>query len=492
MKLPASANSTDGPYQGMILINPGGPGTSGIGMARDGAATIQSAVGSNFDIVGFELRGLGLSEPSINCSSVTTSKNVEKRDSTPRLTNVFYNSFIDYGKDLGVRCQEVNGGERDAGPHMTTATNARDLVSISDAFAKTGDGKRAAKDPKLVNYYGLSYGTFLGQTFASMFPDRVGNMAIDGVVSPEAYLAGQTRNNINHLDDIFAAFFVYCHEAGPEKCAYNTGCPAKDMFRRFKKSFVQLDAEKAHDKGWSNATDIENALLTLKVGMLGVGQQPLLVFPQLSQVLLGLEQALAAGALKSWTEQTQKLSSDPTPAGSVNPEWNAGVLCSDQDGSLFGKSLAQLQPMIKGLEKQSIFGEMWIKNPLFCVGWPIRSKDVFKGPFGGKTKTPILFVSNTYDPVTPIENSAANAPKFKGAQVLKVDGMGHTVSNTKNVCAFGKMRAYFQSSKLPGKDNMCPLEAGPFGVQLNGTLAKNIRKAGLSRPLFRANVRGSR
>ena len=67
------------------------------------------------------------------------------------------------------------------------------------------------------------------------------------------------------------------------------------------------------------------------------------------------------------------------------------------------KTLEDLQPLIEGLEKQSIIGEIWSKSMIGCTGWSIKASERFAGPFGGDTLTPILFVSNTYDPVTPIE-----------------------------------------------------------------------------------------
>jgi len=85
------------------------------------------------------------------------------------VTDEFFSSYIETGIELGNQCQDVVGGAKDAGPHMSTR-NARDLVGIVEAFVKTADGKRAEKPSDLLNYFGYSYGTFLGQAFASMFP----------------------------------------------------------------------------------------------------------------------------------------------------------------------------------------------------------------------------------------------------------------------------------------------------------------------------------
>ncbi|KAK3944424.1 TAP-like protein-domain-containing protein [Diplogelasinospora grovesii] len=481
VKYPAQSNSTYGPFQGMILLNPGGPGASGVNEALGYASTIQAVVGTNWDIVGFDPRGMYLSEPVINCSATAAAQNatLDSR-SVPRMADVYYNLFIEFGKALGEACEITAGGLTDAGPHMSTATTARDMLSIVDAFAASAQGHAASKPSHLLNYYGISYGTFLGQTFASMFPDRVGNVVLDGVVSPEGYLTNWTYNSVNHLDGVIAAFFIYCHEAGPSDCAYYTGSSPRDMYERFNQSFVQLDAQKAEAENWSNATDIEAALLVLKVGLLTTADTPFSYFRLLPDVLLALEKAISAHNISAWTEQAMTIYGDPMLQGYENPQWTLGVLCSDQDNRWYNKSLQDLKPLLEAIDDQSIVGDIWIKSMLACTGWTIKATEIFSGPFGGDTATPILFVGNTYDPVTPFDNALSSAPNYNNALVLTIDGMGHTTMATQNMCGFAKIGAYFQTGALPGNDSFCPLETGPFGILLNGTLQQNIMQAGLS------------
>ncbi|ORY59959.1 TAP-like protein-domain-containing protein [Pseudomassariella vexata] len=469
---PAQSNSSFGAYQGMILLNPGGPGVSGVGEALDNASTIQAVVGTNWDIVGFDPRGMWLSEPVADCSAnITSDQVITLRSKTvPRVTDDFYNSFIQFGKDLGGRCEKTTGGEKDAGPHMSTATTARDMLSIVNAFAETEDGERAAKPNHLLHFYRVSYGTFLSQTFASMFPESVGNVVLDGVMSPESYLTNYTSESVNHLDGIIAAFFIYCHKAGPADCSYYTGSTPKDIYERFNRSFVQLDPRKAEADNWSNATDLETALLVLKVGLLSTANEPFSYFGLLPQTLVDLESALSTQHISPWAEQAMTIFGDPRTAGYEHPEWSLAVLCSDQNNT----------PQLEEIEHQSIIGEIWIKSALGCTGWPIKATEIFTGPFGGDTAIPILFVGNTHDPVTPIDNALSSAPHYPNSQVLTVDGMGHTTIATRNTCGLSKISAYFQTGKLPGNKSFCPLEQGPFGIVLNGTLKENIIRAGFS------------
>ncbi|GKT45302.1 tripeptidyl aminopeptidase [Colletotrichum spaethianum] len=411
----------------MILINPGGPGGSGIELARNNGSTIQAVAGSNYDIVGFDPRGVGLSEPRPNCSAgiVLPRSQVLSRRDVPRFVDRYYQQFIDFGKELGERCQAQAGADTEAGPHMTSAVTARDMLSIVDAFAVTPDGERTALNSTLLNYYGISYGTFLGQTFASMFPGRVGHFALDGNVSPEGFQSNFTSNSVNHLDGVLGAFFVYCHAAGPA-CSYYTGNTAMDIFKRWNASFAQLDARLAEAENWSNATEIALALETFKYTLLDAAVAPLSVFGKIAGSFVGLEEALSSNTLAAWTEQTNVAFGFDGLEGYAgsHPEQSLGVLCSDQSNALYGKSLEEIQPLISALQDQSVAGEIWTSAMLGCLGWPIRSNDVFRGPYGGNTSYPVLFIGNTFDPTTPIENAIASIPKYTNARSLTVDNMG--------------------------------------------------------------------
>lgn len=90
---------------------------------------------------------------------------------------------------------ELIGGSQDAGPHMSTLTNARDMIRIADAFAATDDG-RSVPNASLVNFYGASYGSYMGEVFASVFPDRVGKFILDGVTFAADRATGELTRNV--------------------------------------------------------------------------------------------------------------------------------------------------------------------------------------------------------------------------------------------------------------------------------------------------------
>jgi len=147
----------------MILLNPGGPGASGVDEALNNGITVQNIVGTNWDIVGFDPRGMWRSEPLANCSGNLDSNRSTALSSrsAPRLLDGYFIDAIESSKKVGEQCEKTAGGRTDAGPHMSTATTARDMLSIVTAFSETYDGKGASKPSGLLNYYGISYGTFV-------------------------------------------------------------------------------------------------------------------------------------------------------------------------------------------------------------------------------------------------------------------------------------------------------------------------------------------
>ncbi|KAI0147178.1 TAP-like protein-domain-containing protein [Xylariaceae sp. FL1272] len=412
--------------QGMILTNPGGLGGSSIDEVQaNGVEFYQSITGDNWDMIGFEPRGIYRSEPNINnCSTSQLTRNATlKTRFVPEQTDDFFTSYIEAGLSIGEACQTSVGGENDAAQHMSTTTNARDMLSIVEAFTATQDGARAARPSNLLNYFGYSYGTFLGQVFASLFPAKVGHMVLDGVLS------------------------------GPLGCSFYTGSSASDIYGRFNASFVQLDAQRAKAEGWANATAIEDALLTL-TALYYATSAPLSLFPSLGDALVSLEQSIASQSLELWTQGITALIDDPIPAGDVKPELVLGILCADQESKWYNMTLDDLTPLIEHLEK----------SMLRCLGCSI---EVYAGPFGGDTAIPILFVGNTYDPIAPVTSALEAAPKYKNAKVVTVDAFGHT----------SRVNAYFRKTQMPGDDAYCASEITVLG---NGTIEEVIDRAGLS------------
>ncbi|PMD33402.1 hypothetical protein L207DRAFT_608184 [Hyaloscypha variabilis F] len=393
IKLAAIINGTSGAYKGMILTNPGGPGNSGVESVLTYGDVLQSVIGTNFDIVAFDPRGIGNSIPLANCSAVPSSARRSLTPSGPDFTPSYYNNTLTAAIETAQACQIVIGGDNDAGPHMTTAVNVRDMHTKCT----------------LVNYWGFSYGTYIGQVFASMFPDRVGHFVIDGVVDADTWVAGLGTASILFTDEAFASFFEFCHLAGSSSCSFYTGNSTKDIRHRFQKILSAVNGPRAEATNQTDASIVEIYLEEFKTLLFQSTYYPITFYPILSDALLLFEAAttnLTIDALINiGTVIDEKLANvkNVIVTQPALAEWFPAVYCSDGDASAYGETLKEFQPYIKALRSQSLIaGDLWAAQRVQCSVWSITSDDRFEGPFGGDTKTPILFVSNTVDPATPI------------------------------------------------------------------------------------------
>jgi pimeloyl-ACP methyl ester carboxylesterase len=155
----------DSQAQGVMLVNAGGPGVPGVGLATLGLA-VPNGAGGYYDWIGFDPRGVGASKPSLSCDPSYFDFN---RPSYIPLPTSTLNQWLARSKGYAGACK-ANGPILD---HMTTIENAKDIDSI-----------RAALGVEQINYYGYSYGTYLGQVYSTMFPSRVRRMVLDSNVDP--------------------------------------------------------------------------------------------------------------------------------------------------------------------------------------------------------------------------------------------------------------------------------------------------------------------
>ncbi|MGH3180264.1 MAG: alpha/beta fold hydrolase, partial [Streptosporangiaceae bacterium] len=163
--IPATAPKSQ--QQGILLVNPGGPGGSGLALAAEVAQGLSPGVAAQYDIVGFDPRGVGSSVPALSCDrSFFNGPRPNYIPANPAAEQVLINRAKIYAADCGKKFGWLL-------PHMTSQDSARDMDAIRAAF---GVSK--------INYYAFSYGTYLGQVYATLFPDRVRRMVLDSVVDP--------------------------------------------------------------------------------------------------------------------------------------------------------------------------------------------------------------------------------------------------------------------------------------------------------------------
>ena len=238
VRLPATVKIDDPRYRGPILINPGGPGGSGVSMAWKTGGILQSIAQGTFpdlehaqyyDVIGFDPRGVGYTMPPITCSG-DSSKFAPWRmrvleEGSISSSDAAFGRLWSMSSALSGRCSEVP--DDSIQHYLSTAYVARDMLEIVEASArwhqrqlqKKGSGIIVKPDEAKIQYWGFSYGSYLGYTFASMFPDRVGRLVVDGVVDAKDYTAAQWFSNLLDTEKCFDTFFHHCARVGYPTCA---------------------------------------------------------------------------------------------------------------------------------------------------------------------------------------------------------------------------------------------------------------------------------
>ncbi|KAI1125384.1 Alpha/Beta hydrolase protein [Nemania abortiva] len=483
-----------------LLTNPGGPGGSGAFFVLSRAASLlQVIAGSQYDIIGFDPRGVGASTPKADCfaapnSSGVSGRNVAFMDRLAWLangqgiglansSNVALTQLAARSKAMAKLCQRVDAAEGDSSifRHIGTPNSARDMLSIINAWdewrsssqtakpqkpearhppteqhtSDDGENSKTSLRGKLV-YWGFSYGTFLGATFASMFPDKVGRAVLDGVVHADRYVKPIWERSLVDADAIWDKFFVYCAETGAPCKFYRTGDSAEDIKKRFSEMLALLEEEPAtvlvpH----TNFPAIVTASDVKKSIFFGGLYQPIVGFPVIADLL----DHIARGRLDEIAqgERTASLCGNFTL-----PVWPddamRGIACGDKLHKS-NENATELQGRFEKAASYSWFADVWFgaEPNLGCNGWEIKSKappmrwNDHPGhkPALIETSFPLLVLSNTLDPVTPLDDALTMTRKFANASIVEQDGLGHCSLSCVSGCTIAHLRAYLNDGVVP-------------------------------------------
>lgn len=465
IRLHATTPTTDPDYRGPVIFNPGGPGGSGIASLLDHGHLVQTIVGKNHDIISFDPRGVGASVPRIECWDSPQSRAVWDLQSAGvgvigSDAAAVYQAYA-RAEALSAVCADGMGGGDGLLGYSSTASHARDMLAILD-----GMGEDRLK------YWGFSYGTVLGGVFASMYPDRVGRMVSDGNVDYEEWFGGEGSriNSIRDADKVMDAFYTTCHTAGRERCDFWASTPG-DIRRRLDDLMGNLTmspviVSRTGDGEGPGIPEIitTNTIIRLLSTAL---YQPILTFPSLATSLSALERRDGGPLYKHF------LSSTPTPSTlctlpTIPPPLDtedafSAIYCSDS--TPFTSTPAEYMAYASRLiDISTTCGAEASLVRLSCAGrLSTRPKWRFAGPFGGETQTPILFIANVADNVTPLASARNNSAVFPGSRVLVQRSYGHTSLAAPSSCTARWIRRYFQNGDVPGEGTVCEADLQPFG-----------------------------
>ncbi|XXH00665.1 Synaptic vesicle transporter SVOP [Hypoxylon texense] len=481
-----------------LLINPGGPGGSGALLAIVSGKQLRTAIGTDRDIIGFDPRGVGATTPKADCFVAPDDpfglqgRNVAYMNRLAWVTsghdvgivnssNVALSKLSARSKALAQLCKRIDDDEGDNSifRYSNTPNVARDMLSIVhawDEWRSTSSAEPAefTQTPETVDepqtvpklepsdstkgklvYWGFSYGTLLGATFASMFPDKVGRLVLDGVVDADHYVDAVAADNILDTDAIWEQFFVYCADAGPA-CVFSLlGDKPEDIKKRYDDTMAWLEKEPAVILPRYTNVPVMVTASDIKMVIFSALYFPISGFPLIASILKALVDGqlgtIVAAPISTLLCHNLTLPMWPDDAQKV-------IGCSDKRYKL-NDDLDTLQKRFEDMAAYSSFADVWMSVGfnLPCNGWDIDAKDPpmrwddhpAHKPAPINTSFPILFLSNTLDPVTPLHSALKMTRKFSTASIVEQNAMGHCTLSCVSLCTIGHIRAYLDRGVLP-------------------------------------------
>ncbi|SOV04935.1 uncharacterized protein UDID_02961 [Ustilago sp. UG-2017a] len=460
---------------GSLLTNPGGPGGSGFEfIARKNAAKNNELLAANFDtildhkynIVSFDPRGVGRTFPRMDCWNNTDKSYVHRIESGsfgalyshPGALDSEIGSLLSSTDLLSELCS-VDPFVSKHGKFVGTTATARDMQLLHRFF---GD--------KRINYWGFSYGTVLGSTFADMFPDDVNRLTIDGVVDVPNYMQGLWSTNLLDTDAGFDGFFDECVKAGPKACALSEQASDDESGEDLKKKFLHLlDDLKYHPLPVVQANVPQLLTFSMVLETFFMALYKPAGWPKLADMLNDVTNGNGTAFVNAYGDSTYHVPQIPE-----SEEANAAIACGDglHDPREKSWSINRAKEHIRTLEKDSpLFGQFFSEQGIKCVGsWKIRSNERHQGKFNSNTSFPLLTLGNDFDPVTPGRFADMMADKFGSAVSVRRAGYGHCSMSQPSKCINKIVREYYVNGTVPKKGIKCDVDGSPFPPPKNETV----------------------
>jgi len=407
---------------GAMLVNPGGPGVSGITFAPVAAQQFSSDVLDRYDIVGFSPRGVATSE-GVDCLTDAELDRFVALDPTPDDDAAVAESQQTLAR-FGQGC--VDGSGALAG-HVSTPEAARDMDVIRSVLGS----------PRM-NYYGASYGTLLGSTYADLFPNRVGAMVLDGAI--DASLPA-TRSALQQAEGFQTALDAYL-----ENCVAQGDCPLGDTVAAAQDGLVDLLAQ-------IDAEPVPAGTRTLTVGHAMLGTWLPLYVPELWPALTGALQAAGEGKGGPLLRLADLyVSRGPTGYQDNSIEALYAVNCLDQPKTLTAARVRRLLPQFR--EASPVYGEVFAWGLLGCPQWPVSAPQPIPD-IDAAGSPPIVVVGTTGDPATPYESAVALARQLRSGVLVTRVGEGHTGFARGNACVDDAVNGFFADREVPEDGLRC-------------------------------------
>lgn len=413
--------------QGALLVNPGGPGVPGMPYARQ-LAPMLGAVTEEFDLVGFDPRGTGESA-AIDCLSDDQLDTYLGTDGSPD-TAAEVTELRQRVIDFGAGCERLSG---DLVGHVSTVEAARDLDII----------RQVVGDPKM-HYFGTSYGTQLGATYAELFPGRVSRMVLDAAVDPAVHGLELGLAQLSGFETALQAYLRDCVDSGE--------CPLGDSVEEAEGTLVDLMARIDADPLPTDEYGDDERELTTGWAFYGL--------------------ALPLYAAELWPVLTQALEAALDGDGSVllrladvyasrfggeyannSMEAFVAINCLDDPGARTPAEIRQALPRFE--EVSEVFGATFAWGGIGCPQWPVEPSQPAPEEYDAAGSEPILVIGTTRDPATPYSWAQSLAKQLDSGVLLTREGDGHGAFGHGNACIDDAVKEYLLNGTVPDAGTRC-------------------------------------
>jgi pimeloyl-ACP methyl ester carboxylesterase len=416
---------------GSLFVNPGGPGGSAVGYVQAYAGIgYPAGVRARYDMVAVDPRGVGRSEP-VACLDGRDMDTYTQTDSTPddaRETTALVDAYKKFAEECGVHSARLLR-------HVSTVETARDMDIVRAAL---GDAK--------LNYVGASYGTFLGATYAGLFPGRSGRLVLDGALDPSLPARRVNLDQTAGFETAFRSFAKDCVQQ-PDCPLGAKGTPTAEVGRKLKAFFGKLDTHPI-PTGDADGRTLGESLATTGVIAAMYDESS---WAQLREALGSAMKENDGAGLLVLADSYYERDADGRYSNLMSA--NAAVNCLDLPPAYAGPE--EVEKAIPAFEKASpVFGAGLAWASLSCAYWPVRSTGE-PHRIEARGAGPIVVVGTTRDPATPYRWARALAAQLTSARLLTYEGDGHTAYGRGSACIDSAINAYLLRGTPPVDGKRC-------------------------------------
>ncbi|RAH51714.1 alpha/beta-hydrolase [Aspergillus piperis CBS 112811] len=435
-----------------IFLNPGGPGASGVGFLRGSASDLNKLIGEDFHLLSFDPRGVSGSMPKAVCYA-SNAERTAAFASNPWDLQFQAGEMYTRAENKANACEDMMG---EYGRYINTPQIAADMDLILDAIGQ-----------QKMFYWGLSYGTTLGQTYAQIFPERVSRMVLDGISDlDEWYNSFLFEEYLTDTDKIFTGFVEECFKA-------KEACPLRSIKGEQSRSPSQLQS---HIVSFLRELEEEPIPVYLNSTSYGAITRRSLVrngilfalykpstWPAFAHNLVELLNGNTTPAYNAYSESwvLKYLVDDSTTFIGLNDNRKSG-----KDAPVHG--IKPIYNYVSSRTEMSFLVSKYQGSDIYDrASWSLPTTHGFHprcypGSPRVKTAEPILILSTTWDPVCPLISAKKAQNSFEGARLVQQISYGHCTLSMPSLCTVGHLRRYLNEGVLPEPEATCGIDADYF------------------------------